>query len=111
MPIVTSSLVSSCRVGSQGECFLKSRSVCNHMIGGKHDHDGCVIASCHPAGAERDGSSGVAFGRLRHNILLWKIPEQFTNCAFLFCVRQDQNALGWNKSLKARQSFFEQSFV
>jgi hypothetical protein len=61
-----------------------------------------MIASCHPAGAERDGSSSVAFGRLGYNILLWKIPEQFANGAFLFRVRQDQNALGRDKAFEAR---------
>jgi hypothetical protein len=81
------------------------------MIGGQNDHDGCVIASCHPAGAERDGSSRIAFGWLRYDILLWKIPEQFANGAFLLRVRQDQSALGRDKAFKARQSFFEQSFV
>src|SRR2546425_1493432 len=78
-------------LGGQGQRFLKSRSVYNHMIGGKNDHDGRVIASCYPAGAERDGSSGVAFGRLRYDILLWKISEQFANGVFLFGVRQDQS--------------------
>src|ERR1700752_4026300 len=62
-------------VGSQGQRFLKSHSVRNHMIGGENDHDGRVIASCHPTCAERNGSSSVAFGRLRYNVLLWKIPE------------------------------------
>src|SRR5258708_7934118 len=81
-------------VGGQGQRFLKSRSVYNHMIGGKNDHDGGVIASCYPAGAERDGSSGVAFGRLRYDILFWKIPEQFANGAFLLRIGQDQSALG-----------------
>src|SRR5437879_4687166 len=98
-------------VGSQGQRFLKSLSIYNHVIGGKNDHDGCVIANCHPAGAERDGSSGVAFGRLRYNVFLWKIPEQFANGAFLLRVRQDQNALGRDKAFQACQSFFEQSFV
>jgi hypothetical protein len=89
---------------------LKSYAVCNHVIGRKNEHDGCVIASCHPAGAERDGSGRIALGRLGYNVLLWEIPEQFANCAFLFCVRQDQNALAGDKALKASQSFFEQSF-
>jgi hypothetical protein len=81
------------------------------MIGWENDHDGCVIASCHPAGAERDGSSSIAFGRLGYNVLLWEIPQQFANRVFLFGVRQDQSALGRDKAFKARQSFFEQSFV
>src|SRR5437870_9841045 len=100
-----------CCVGSQGQRFLKSLSIYNHMIGGKNDHNGCVIASCHPAGAECDCGSSVAFGRLRYNILLWKIPDQFANGAFLLRVRQDQNALGRDKAFKARQRFFQQSSI
>src|SRR6266487_4320920 len=69
-------------LSSQGQRFLKSCPVPNHMIGGENDHDGCVIAGCHPAGAERDCSSSVAFGRLGHDVLLWKVPEQFANGAF-----------------------------
>src|SRR5437899_1829417 len=60
-------------VGSQGQRFLKSRSVCNHMIGRENDHDCCVIANCHPAGPKRDRGSGIAFGRLGDDIFLWKI--------------------------------------
>jgi hypothetical protein len=81
------------------------------VIGGKNEHDGCVIASCYPAGTERDRSSGVAFGWLAYNVLLWQIPEQFANSAFLFCICQDQNALGRDETFKPLQSFFEQSFV
>ena len=97
-------------VGSESHRFLKSRSVCNYVIGGENEHDGCVVAGCDPAGAERNGSSSVTFSRLGYNIFLWKTPEQFTNCAFLFCVRQDQNTLTRDEALKARQSFFEQGF-
>jgi len=76
-------------VGSQGQCFLKGCPACDHMIGRKNGHDGCVIASCHPTRAERHGGSGVAFGRLRYDVFLWKIPEQLPNCVFLFGVRKD----------------------
>ena len=76
-------------VGSQGEGFLKGCPVCNQVIGRENKHDGCVIASGYPAGAERDRSSGIAFGWLAYDVLFWEIPEQFANCAFLFCVRED----------------------
>src|SRR5438552_1905031 len=98
-------------LGSEGQRFLKSGPVCNHMIGWENDHDGCVIANRHPAGAERDCSSSVAFGRLGYDVLRREIAEQFTNGVFLFGVRQDQNALGGDKTVKARQRFFEQRLV
>src|SRR5438094_8035393 len=64
------------RVCSKGECFLKGRPICNDVIGWENNHDGCMIAHCHPAGPERDCRCGVAFGGLGYDILLRKIPEQ-----------------------------------
>src|SRR5215470_13857565 len=70
-----------------------------------------MIAQRYPAGPERDRRRSVAFGRLSQNVLLWKIPKQLSNSAFLFCVREDQNALGRNEFVETRQSSFQQGFV
>ncbi len=79
------------RVRSQGQGFLKSRSICNDMIGRKHDHRGRMIASRHPTGAERNRRSGIALGWFCYNIFLWESREQLANCRFLFSVCQDQD--------------------
>src|SRR5437870_12081013 len=97
-----------CRVCSQGQTFLKGRSVRNNMIGWKHDHRGSVIASRHPTGTERNGRSGVALGWFRYNILLWKSREQLANCRFLFGVCQDQNAFARGEALKSCHGFLEE---
>ena len=81
------------------------------MIGGQNEHDGCVIASYDPSSPERDRRGSVTFGRFSDDILFWKTLEQFSNCAFLFGVRQDQNAFMRNKTFKASQRFFEKSLV
>src|SRR6266513_2882449 len=81
------------------------------MIRGENEHGRCMIASHDPASPKRDRGSGIAFRRFSNDVFFWKIPEQFANSALLFGVRQDQNALIRNKTLKARQSFFEQSFI
>src|SRR5207248_7072073 len=52
-------------IGSQSECFLKRCSVCDDMIGRQNGHNRRVIASCYPAGAERDGEIGRASCRER----------------------------------------------
>jgi hypothetical protein len=57
------------------------------MIGWEDNHDRCMVAHCYPAGPERDCRGRVALRRLGQNVLLWKIPEQLSNCAFLFRVR------------------------
>ena len=98
-------------IGSQSECFLKRCSVCDDMIGRQNGHNRSVIASCYPAGAERDGGGCVALGRFGDDVFLWEIPEQFANCVLLFCVCQDQNALARDEALQARQRFFEQRIV
>src|SRR6266700_7647105 len=55
-------------VGSKGQRFLKSRPVGNDMIGGQDDHDGSVIADCHPASAEGDCRRGVTLSRFCYDI-------------------------------------------
>ena len=32
------------RICSEGECFLKRRSICNDVIGWEDNHGGCMIA-------------------------------------------------------------------
>src|SRR4029077_2599484 len=76
------------RVCSKGQCFLKGRPICNDVIGWGNNHDGCLSADCPPAGPERDCCCGVALGWLGYDVLLWKIPKQLSNCAFLFCIRE-----------------------
>src|SRR5206468_3823982 len=98
-------------VGSQRQRFLKSRPVGDHMIRGQNEHGGCVIASHDPSSAERHCSSGVTFSGFSDDILFWKTPQQFANCALLFRVRQDQSAFIRNKTLKPGQRFFEQSLI
>src|SRR5439155_9281293 len=83
----------------------------DHVIGGKNEHRGCVIASHDPTRAERDGGSGVAFRGFSYDVFFWKISKQFANGAFLFGVGQDQNAFIRNKAFKTRQRFFEQSLI
>ena len=74
-------------VRSQSQCFLKDRPICNDVIGWKDNHDGCMIAHCHPAGPERNRRCGVALGWLGYDVFLREISQQLANCAFLFCVR------------------------
>src|SRR5262245_34235078 len=99
------------RVCCKGECFLKGRSICNDVIGWENSHRSCMIAQRYPAGPKRNRRCGVAFGRLGQNVLLWKIPKQLSNCAFLFCVRENQNAFRRDESFETRQSLFQQSFA
>src|SRR5262249_36965182 len=64
-----------------------------------------------PAGSERDRRGRVALGRLSNNVLLGELPKQLSDCVFLFCIGQNQNALARDESLEARKRFFQQSFV
>jgi len=66
-----------------------------------------VIASYDPSSPERDRRGSVTFGRFSDDILFWKTLEQFSNCAFLFGVCQDQSAVGRDKAFEAPQRFFE----
>src|SRR5262249_12548042 len=93
-------------VRSKGQRFPKRFLICNDVIGWENTHGGCMIAHCHPAGPERDCRRGIAFGWFSQNVLVWKIPKQFSNCAFLFYVCQNQTAFGRDEPLETRQRFF-----
>src|SRR4051794_24218757 len=99
------------RISSERQCLLKRLAVCNYMIGRKDSHDRSVIAHGHPPCPQCDRRGRVAFGRLRYNVLFWKISEQLSNGMFLFRIGKNQNPLAWQKPLEARQSFFQQSSV
>src|SRR5207248_10567743 len=99
------------RVSSERQCVLKCLPICNYVIGWKNDHDRSMIAHSHPPCAECDCRGGVAFGRLGHDVLLWKISEQLSNCALLFRIDKNQNLLARDKPIETRKSLFQSSFL
>ena len=99
------------RVCSQCQCFLKSRTVLDHVIRRKDDHRGRMITTCHPTGAKGNRGRSVTLGRFGHDIFLRQIGKQFTNCRFLLRVCQDENTFARHQTLKTRDRFFQKSFV